>query len=47
MRQSSRGEEADYYYNLVVNADGTGIVDRLNRGESKIDFEVDHQDSKG
>ena len=47
MRQSSRGEEADYYYNLVVNADGTGIVDRLNRGESKLAFEVDHQDSKG
>ena len=47
MRQTSRGEEADYYYNLVVNADGTGIVDRLNRGESKLAFEVDHQDSKG
>ena len=30
MRQTSRGEEADYYYNLVVNPDGTGIVDRLN-----------------
>ena len=47
MRQTSRGEEADYYYNLVVNADGTGIVDRLNKGESKLAFEVDHQDSKG
>ena len=47
MRQTSRGDEADYYYNLVVNADGTGIVDRLNRGESKLAFEVDHQDSKG
>jgi len=47
MRQSSRGEEADYYYNLVVNADGTGIVDKLNKGESKLAFETDHQDSKG
>jgi len=47
MRQSKRGEEADYYYNLVVNPDGTGIVDRLNKGESKLAFEVDHQDSKG
>ena len=47
MRQSSRGEEADYYYNLVVNPDGTGIVDRLNKGESKLAFETDHQDSKG
>ena len=47
MRQSSRGEEADYYYNLVTNPDGTGIVDKLNRGESKLAFEVDHQDSKG
>ena len=47
MRQSSRGDEADYYYNLVVNPDGTGIVDRLNRGESKLAFETDHQKSKG
>ena len=47
MRQTSRGDEADYYYNLVVNPDGTGIVDRLNKGESKLAFEVDHQDSKG
>ena len=47
MRQTSRGDEADYYYNLVVNPDGTGIVDRLNKGESKLTFEVDHQDSKG
>ena len=47
MRQTSRGEEADYYYNLVVNPDGTGIVDRLNRGESKLAFETDHQKSKG
>ena len=47
MRQTSRGEEADYYYNLVINPDGTGIVDRLNKGESKLAFETDHQDSKG
>lgn len=47
MRQSMRTEDADYYYNLVTNADGTGIVDRLNKGESKLAFETDHQDSKG
>ncbi len=47
MRQSQRMEEADYYYNLVTNSDGFGIVDKLNKGESKLAFETDHQDSKG
>tara|TARA_A100001011_G_scaffold399927_1_gene511112 strand:- start:1511 stop:2515 length:1005 start_codon:yes stop_codon:yes gene_type:complete len=40
-------EEADYYYNLVTNADGTGITDRLNKGEFKLSFEVDNKDSQG
>ena len=40
-------EEADYYYNLVTNPEGTGMVDRLNRGEFKLAFEVDSKDSQG
>tara|TARA_Y100000768_G_scaffold80227_1_gene57050 strand:- start:3706 stop:4710 length:1005 start_codon:yes stop_codon:yes gene_type:complete len=40
-------EEADYYYSLVTNADGTGITDRLNKGEYKLSFEVDNKDSQG
>jgi hypothetical protein len=40
-------EEADYYYNLVTNAEGTGITDRLNKGEYKLSFEVDNKDSQG
>mgnify|MGYP003132557314 CR=1 FL=1 len=40
-------ELADYYMNLVTNTDGTGIVDRLNKGEFKLSFEVDAKDSKG
>ncbi len=40
-------EEADYFYNLVTNAEGTGITDRLNKGEFKLSFEVDDKDSQG
>ena len=40
-------EEADYYYNLVTNPEGTGITDRLNKGEWKLSFEVDNKDSQG
>ena len=40
-------EEADYYYNLVTNAERTGITDRLNAGEYKLSFEVDDKDSQG
>ena len=40
-------ERADYYYNLVTNAERTGIVDRLNAGEFKLAFEIDPEDSKG
>ena len=40
-------EQADYYYNLVTNADRTGITDRLNAGEFKLSFEVDDKDSQG
>ena len=40
-------EDADYYYNLVTNAEGIGITDRLNKGEWKLSFEVDNKDSMG
>ena len=47
LRTNSKQEEADYYYSLVTNIDGSGIVDRLNKGEYKLSFEVDANDSQG
>ena len=47
LRTNNRQEEADYYYGLVTNMDGSGMVDRLNKGEYKLSFEVDADDSKG
>ena len=47
LRTNSRQEEADYYHGLVTNVDGSGMVDRLNKGEYKLSFEVDADDSKG
>ena len=32
LRTNNRQEEADYYSNLVSNAEGTGLIDRLNKG---------------
>tara|TARA_Y100001973_G_C5186424_1_gene328151 strand:- start:160 stop:1161 length:1002 start_codon:yes stop_codon:yes gene_type:complete len=40
-------EEADMYYDKVTNIDGTGIADRLNKGDYKLAYEVDSGDSKG
>ena len=47
LRQNERMEEADYYFNLVTNADRTGMADRLSAGEFKLSFEVTADDSKG
>ena len=47
LRTNSNQEEADYYHNLVTNLEGSGLVDRLNKGEYKLSFEVDADDSKG
>jgi len=47
LRTNSRQEEADYYNNLVTNMDGSGLVDRLNKGEYKLSYEVDSDDSQG
>ena len=40
-------ERADYYYDLVTNAEKTGMADRLNAGEFKLSYEVDAHDRKG
>ena len=47
LRTNSRQEEADYYNNLVTNMEGSGLVDRLNKGEYKLSYEVDSDDSQG
>ena len=45
--KSPNDPEADYYYGLVTNPEGTGFVDRINSGHIKLSFEVDNLDSKG
>ena len=40
-------EEAQFYMDMVTNADGTGLVDKLNSGHIKLSFEVDNKDSQG
>ena len=47
LRASGEIERADYYYDLVTNAEKTGMADRLNIGEFKLAFEVDSNDDKG
>ena len=47
LRTNNKQEEADYYSNLITNIDGSGMIDRLNKGEYKLSFEVDAEDSKG
>ena len=47
LRASGGVERADYYYDLITNAERTGIIDRLNAGEFKLAFEVDSHDDKG
>ena len=47
LRTNNRQEEADYYYSLVTNTEETGITDRLNKGDFKLSFEVDSNDSQG
>ena len=47
LRTNNRQEEADYYNNLITNMDGSGLVDLLNKGEYKLSYEVDSDDSQG
>ena len=45
--KSPMDEEADYYYSLVTNPEGTGICDKLNDGKYKLSYETDNSDCKG
>ncbi len=47
LRSEGNVDEADYYYNLVTNAERAGMADRLNAGEFKLSYEVDAKDSQG
>ena len=40
-------EEAQFYMDMLTNAEGTGLVDKLNSGQIKLSFEVDNKDSQG
>lgn len=42
-----QSESAQSYYNLVSNAENTGLIDRLNQGHIKLSSEVDRKDSSG
>lgn len=45
--KEGQSEEADYYHSLVTNAEGTGLIDRLNQGIYKLSNELDANDKKG
>ena len=40
-------EEAQFFMDMLTNAEGTGIVDKLNAGQIKLSFEIDNKDSQG
>ena len=40
-------EEGQGYYDMVTNAENTGIIDLLNSGKIKLSFEVSNQSSEG
>lgn len=40
-------ENAQAYYNMVTNIDGSGIVDRLNDGKAKLSYEVSENSKRG
>ena len=45
--KEGQSEEADYYHGLVTNAEGTGLIDKLNKGLFKLSNEIDDNDKKG
>lgn len=45
--QNPEDERAQALYDMVTNLDGTGIVDKINKAEIKLRFEIDHGDSTG
>ena len=46
-RASGNWEEAEVIQEQITNLDGTGMVDKLNKGEWKLSFETDKTDSSG
>ena len=40
-------EEAQFYMDMITNAEGTGLVDKINDGKIKLSFEIDNKDSQG
>ena len=40
-------ERGQALYDMVTNVDGTGIVDKINKAEIKLRFEIDQGDSTG
>ena len=40
-------EEANKFYELVTNVDGTGLLDEVNAGKRKLNFEIDKTDKSG
>ena len=40
-------EEAQFYMDMVSNAENTGLVDKINDGKIKLSFEIDNKDSQG
>ena len=45
--KEGQSEEADYYHSLVTNPEGTGLIDKLNKGIFKLSNEIDANDRKG
>ena len=46
-RASGNWEDAEIIQEQITNLDGTGMVDKLNKGEWKLSFETDKTDSSG
>ena len=42
-----KDEDAQAYYDMVINSDGTGLIDRLNEGKIKLSSEISNSSSKG
>jgi len=40
-------EEADKYYSMVTNIDESGLIDEVNLGKRKLNFEIDTTDKSG
>ena len=40
-------EEAQQYYSELYTDEGTGLIDRINKGDIKFSFEIDVTDKKG